>query len=380
MKDGLIDGFGYNTWATRELCAEHLDASGLDELWQRTRCCSERIHQARRLNGRSVEIACDESGYEGERLIGVSTDVFAHAGTRLDVAAAEACMRELRERIRSPAVEYGANHLLREKHRRVLVWLLGPSAPLLGNARVYLIDKAFYVVAGLVRLLAEEDGARAEDMGRALYRAGRRLPGRARWETFLAASNGLLRIRERDQPDAATLIDAFFQALDGLRPAGLAGLEGEILSRLQDAGPRAVALRKELQANPTMIPPLDPLIPAIVRAVASWGEGGQPVSVVHDRHNALSEERVGQLMELIGRPADRPQGAPPGGWLARLSLADSHLDARIQLADILAGVARKFASDELNERGDPELTALVSAYVDPASIWGDERSRSLLMA
>jgi hypothetical protein len=47
-----------------------------------------------------VEIACDESGYEGEKLIGATTDVFAHAGVRLDPESAIRCMQELRNRAR----------------------------------------------------------------------------------------------------------------------------------------------------------------------------------------------------------------------------------------------------------------------------------------
>jgi hypothetical protein len=88
---------------------------------------------------------------------------------------------------------------------------------------------------------------------------------------------------------------------------------------------------------------------------------------VHDQHNALADERVGKFIARSGP-------------LAGLKLVDSRLDARIQLADILAGVARKFTSDELNERGDPELTTLVKEFVDPASIWGDQHSGSLLRA
>jgi hypothetical protein len=47
-----------------------------------------------------VQIACDESGYEGEKLIGRMTDVCGHAGVRLDVESATTCMQELRHRIR----------------------------------------------------------------------------------------------------------------------------------------------------------------------------------------------------------------------------------------------------------------------------------------
>ncbi|GAP50841.1 predicted protein, partial [Streptomyces azureus] len=67
--------------------------------------------------GPFLEIACDESGSDGENLTGGNTDVFAHASMSLSMATAAAAVREIRDRIRSPAEEYKANHLLREKHR-----------------------------------------------------------------------------------------------------------------------------------------------------------------------------------------------------------------------------------------------------------------------
>jgi hypothetical protein len=35
-----------------------------------------------------MEITCDESGYEGEKLVDTTTAVFAHAGVRISPAAA----------------------------------------------------------------------------------------------------------------------------------------------------------------------------------------------------------------------------------------------------------------------------------------------------
>jgi hypothetical protein len=105
---------------------------------------------------RFVEIACDESGSEGENLVGGNTDVFAHASVRLDTESATNCVQEIRSRIRSPALEYKANHLLREKHRSVLRWLLGPSGPIHGHAHVQLTDKAFFVVGRVIDLLVGE--------------------------------------------------------------------------------------------------------------------------------------------------------------------------------------------------------------------------------
>ncbi|MFD0662567.1 hypothetical protein [Thermocatellispora tengchongensis] len=42
----------------------------------------------------------------------------------------------------------------------------------------------------------------------------------------------------------------------------------------------------------------------------------------------------------------------------------------MQVADLLAGAARKIAEDALHGHGDPELTALLRPYVHPRSIWG----------
>lgn len=55
-----------------------------------------------------LEIACDESGSEGDHLIGAETTVFAYASVRLDTASAAACVQQLRDRIGSPAQEYKA--------------------------------------------------------------------------------------------------------------------------------------------------------------------------------------------------------------------------------------------------------------------------------
>jgi hypothetical protein len=304
-----------------------------------------------------VEIACDESGSEGEKLIGATTDVFAHAGVRLDPAAAAGHVEEIRRRAPARSVEYKAYHLLRERHRSALVWLLGGRGPLCGNAHVYLADKAFLVVRAVVDLLVERP---AEAMALALYREGRHRFDSARWQDFLVSSNNLLRVRNRK--GVPTPVDTFLHAVHALR-AGAAGEVADVLALLGAARARADSFRARPADRPA--PTLDPLIPAVAAAVAHWGAGGQPVTVVHDRQNALSDERVARLTSA--------------GGLAGLRLVDSRADARVQVADVLAGAARKIASDELNGHGDAELTALLRPYVDRSSTWGDDRSRPLLV-
>jgi hypothetical protein len=302
----------------------------------------------------TLEIACDESGSEGENLIGGNTDVFAHASVMMPVDAAANCILELRSRIRSPAEQYKANHLLREKHRPTLIWLLGTSGPLLGHAHVHLIDKTYFAIARVVELLTGEEASAV-----ALYREGPRTFGPVRWQAFLESCNDLMRIKNRQ--GMRTSIDSFFHQLDTPATPPIA----DILTKLAKARPRAESFRAQLAETYPLFPALDPFLPAILHTIHHWTRGGHNITIVHDRQTALSEPRIAHLKQT-------------NPHLTSLTLIEAALDPRIQVADFLAGTARKIASEELNNRGDPELTALLHPYVDPNSIWPDTRSWSLL--
>lgn len=220
-----------------------------------------------------MEIACDESGSEGEKLVGGVTAVFAHAGVRMSHMAALECVAALRSMIKSPALEYKANHLLRQKNRAVLLWFLGPSGPLAGHAQVQLVDKRRFLAAQVAEAFGAVSGP-------------------------LEHYNDLLRAR----------------------------------------GPRGA---------------LDPLFPAILRVVAQWG--GR-VSIVHDQQLSLTDGRIRQLKKAAPR-------------LESLTLVDSRDDARVQVADFLAGIARRVAEEELNGRPDHEVIALLRPFVIGPRMW-----------
>ncbi|WP_246090335.1 hypothetical protein [Nonomuraea deserti] len=316
-----------------------------------------------------LEVTCDESGAEGEKLVGGNTDIFTHAAILMSRRAAEECIGELRERAPTPASQYAACHVLRDKHRGTLRWLLGPSGPLLGRAHVFLTEKPFLAVRKIVALL---DAGHSPGVGLALdprssaravtlYREGPRAFGPARWTAFLDSFNYLL--RAKNGQGVTMSVDDAFLLVDELRGPGPAG---EIVELLWQARPRVAAFRERLLEAPHVFPTLDPLIPAIVRAVEFWGRGGEPVSIVHDRQTTLTDERIARLRALLD------------GRLAGLRLAESFLDARIQVADVIAGVARRIAVDELAGRGDPGFIALLRPYVDERSVWGDARTGALL--
>jgi hypothetical protein len=307
----------------------------------------------------AIEIACDESGSEGERLAGGNTDVFGHGSVLLDGAAAAACVAELRVRIRSPAMEYKANHLLRRKHRDALIWFLDADGPIAGRAHVYLVDKPYLLVT---RVLSEISGGTATAAA-TLYRAGAAAFGADRWTAFLTASNDLLRGSGRSPApdDPAT---AFAWAVDGLASTA-AGETDAVVDGLRAGRQRAVALRDELDRAPGAVASLDPLVPAFARTVEYWSDGGRPVHVLHDEQRILTPERLAALDTLTGR-------------LAGVRFADSIVEPRVQVADFLAGVARRIAEDELAGVHDPELARLLRPYVDPRSVWADEASWAAL--
>ena len=305
------------------------------------------------------QIACDESGWAGDNLHDAGTDVFAHASVRISHEQAARIVGEVRERIRSPAEEYKATHLLRARHRDVLEWFLGPGGPLRADAHVYLVDKPY----ALVRALADElsrgpcRGQAAADIAARLQSGGERTLGAAGWSRFLGEANTVLRARRRIGPP--------------LPPVRLARTNGG--SSLAAAAELVADRASEPWSRETHEPGtmrLDPLPAAIVRTAAYWTTDGTCVSIVHHQQSTLTDQRVAAIV------ADESLH----GRLTGVSLADSRTDLRVQIADYLAGVARSIASAERGGHGDETLTTMLRPYVARDSVWGDSASWARLRA
>ena len=96
-------------------------------------------------------------------------------------------------------------------------------------------------------------------------------------------------------------------------------------------------------------PPLEPMLPALAETVLSWSAGQRQVLVTHDEQSALTADRLTRLQQVLasdGGPspvgADEAPALPAGvSPLAGLVMVDSRDDARVQVADLLAGVARR---------------------------------------
>lgn len=323
------------------------------------------------------EIACDESGWDGANLVAGGSPVIAYASVRLSADAAAECLREFGGRAGRRTREFKASHVLRAE-RSTVHSLLGPAGPLWGNAFVHLTDKAYFVVLRVLDLILGQsveaasagvvEDRRLTGLAVALSREGLDIFGRDRWQAFLVAANAVLRDwkpRRVEEP-----VDELLEIVEKLADVdGVDACIAGVLEELRRSRTGAYAARMRLLEDHVRQPAVEPLIPALARTVLQWGRGGVgDVSIVHDEQSAMTERRVRRLERQL---------LPPGRRL-RFRQVDSRADPRVQVADVLAGVARKLAGDELRGQGDAELVALLRTYIDPASCWSDERSWSRL--
>ncbi len=293
--------------------------------------------------GEVVEIACDESGSEGDKLIGGTTDVFAHASVDVPPHLAAAWLEEVRRRCRSPADEVKASVVLREQNRPVLRELLGPTGPYRpgsGGAHVQLVDKRHHLARRLVELLGDAD---ADVLPIGDHEAGDGC------DALLSGFNDLMRARSlEDARSHAARVRLEAVALARADPATSAiGCSG---SGSPDVGQRA-AHRSWTSAGPRV---------ASTRWCPSWprssGTGRRAVGTSGSSTTSTAPCDESGLIELRRLVADRCA-------LVDVRFVDSRDDPRVQLADFLAGAARRVASDARAGRREDGLLDLLDPYV-----------------
>jgi hypothetical protein len=321
-----------------------------------------------------IEIACDESGFSGGNLVGEQNSVFAHASVLIEPGDASKLVDNLLWQIGARGSgEYKAAELLRSRHRPVLLWLLGSSSPIRGSAYVHLTDARFFVLARVLDVLLGEESVqgtacpgrnpRTRRMAITLYRSGEQTYGTHRWQEFLRLAANLLRTNKRRLPKTA--IPMFYAAVEAMAQTSTSADVHEVMSLLPSTRHIAEATRAAHLQNPKLTPLLEPLIPALTRAVHIWGSRAQTVSVIHDEQSALTPERIADIARTFA-------ASRPGGQLGDVRLVDSRGDARVQLADFVAGIARRLAYDKLKGRPDAELVTLLSPLIDPESVWAED--------
>ena len=317
-----------------------------------------------------VEVACDESGFTGGNLTSAGA-VFSHASVLVSSAAAESEMERLRRRV-SAHGELKASWLLRWCDPGDLQRLLAPDGLLAAGAQVLLIDIRLFLLRRLTDVLLDADEISGLDVpGRTvhtraaahlLHRDGERTFGSHRWQEFLVTAGFALRTNSRWGPDAP--VDELDGALTALVDAAPPAPIRQLLGRLRSATDRARDIRQVLEADPHRPPLLEPLLPSLTQAVLWWGADRPGLRIVHDEQSALTPWRVA---EIEGRLAEQHPR-----HVLDLVRVDSRDDPRVQVADLVAGIARRAGSGVLAGRPDPALVELVHPLVDPGSVWFDD--------
>lgn len=337
------------------------------------------------MNAAPAVIACDESGSEGENVTAAGHRVFVHASVDLDAVEAAAVMDEVRRLAPSQAPEYKADQILQPSAALAADWMLDPAGPLAGRAAVYLIDKDYFVVGKVVDLLIEEvthavgrdlyADRQAREWALTLHRHGPRALGHD-WPRLLAAFNSLMRATQRK--GAKTTVEEFFDALDQVRLASRRRDVEKILAVLWQARPHAHEFQERLLDDPDQPPALDPLFAALPQTARTWHERTRrPVRIVHDAQTALTPTRVAAVIDGLARPFPEFRRFAPPVTVTAIDQVDSKDDPRVQVADLLAGLARRAATAALDGPADPRAPQL-RPFVEPDSLWSDDPSWTVL--
>jgi hypothetical protein len=312
---------------------------------------------ATRLAGPVVEIACDESGFSGSNLLDPTTPMISHASVDLSVDEATSLIAELRpglselksaQFLRSPGADESLDRF---------------AAALTGRAHVVLVDKQFFLATRIVDLflgdpsyaagtrLTEQYRPAARDLYPARHVAG------GEWAAFLTSFADLVRTKRRHHPDRV-LVGRFLRARDALAAAVAGTAAGtaaaSVLADLRSGRVREV-LARITHDDRSIPPPLEPMLPALAETVLLWSGGHRQVLVVHDEQSALTPDRLRRLQGVLAVGAGRSS-------LAGLVTVDSRDDPRVQVADLVAGVARRSA-----ETGDHD--GPLGRFVSPTSLW-----------
>ncbi|WP_072313388.1 DUF3800 domain-containing protein [Agrococcus sp. Marseille-P2731] len=321
-------------------------------------------------DGTVITIACDESGSEGENLMSAAHPVFVHASVNVSREEAFDIVDRLRAASGSRASELKSKAVLQPSNRYALLTELHRLG-IQGN--IAIVDKAFYVTAKMVDLLLEEDAHAKGLPSMAFVGLGRELAsslhaeapaavGHERWSTVLTEFNKLIRSYARANSMPPT-VHPFFDALDrATENCSNEALQG-VLATLADVRHHAYG-----HEGPSLdtFKEMDPMLPTLAAVARTWRWriGDVPFEFVCDNYPALDE----RMREWIVLAASVDLPIPGSPWrpaqLRAIRMADSRFDARIQVADILAGVGREISRLAFENEFDDALQVAAHELLD----------------
>lgn len=287
---------------------------------------------------RPLEVACDESGNDGENLFGGNSAVFAHGSTSLTTDEANALITELRQRTKSQSTELKSKDFLRPKNLEAARWLLTePSVA--DRSLAHLTEKRYFLTSKLFDSTVEEhmhsqgidiyetDGAVRAAM--LLYVLSSRTLGTT-WDGALETFNLLL--RSADNLEIQRNLSALRKQLHEV--AGqCSGTLKDLLSMIHDSTRFLpdLARRQAGLDGSEKLRTLDPVICAIGQTSRSWTERtGKELVIVHDEAKVLTPRMIENFKYHMARPELVASSMAGSGVIVRdVQQVDSRQDARV---------------------------------------------------
>ena len=301
-------------------------------------------------------LAMDEAGNTGENLLDSDQPVYALVAVEVERALAEQAVTAALSRTQMSELKFA---VLRRSGggRRNLLQLLDDLAIEQDQAAVFVADKAWMLAAKLVDELVEARmlaagrqmewymSGEALSMAETLYRDGPRALG-TQYADLAAAFVPM--VRDYDPARAA----AFIKALQRARLVVRDDSVHAVLDTMMDT-------EDELAAEfTTRADALDPHLAALWWQAGHWSQRFERFEIVHDESNTASRwaAELVRAAEFRGRPADLADADRPAEQAARsimvghvqlnlpvgmrgISFVRSDDDARVQVADVIAGSA-----------------------------------------
>lgn len=334
----------------------------------------------------AIEVACDESGNDGENLFGGNATVFVHGSVAIPSERAESLVAELRHRTNAKSAELKSKDLLKPKNLDAAQWLLRHPA-VVGHSLVNLTEKRYFLTCKLFDSTVEEQmhasGADiyAEDQALKvmmfLYSRAPEELGSV-WDETLETYNRLL--RSPDEREIRGHLATLRAQLVGVGQQ-CSGLLNDLIGMIWGGTGHLLALARQQAGldGSEKLRTLDPVLAAIGQTARAWGErSGRDVIVVHDEAKVLTPETAENLKYHLARPNLVAPSLADGSVVVRaIHQVDSKTDARVQVADLLAGIGRAVAEQALRGEGH-SLRHDVQPVIDPLSMWGDAGSWTIM--